>query len=323
MAESTSESTAESMPESIALPQAPALEVVVEPADLRARIATWRRAGLRIGFVPTMGALHAGHLSLIARARARTDRVVASVFVNPTQFGAGEDFDSYPRDLAGDRGKLRAAGCDLVFAPERSTMYPPGETMRIDPAGVAGVPSPADGFEATERPGHFAGVATVVAKLFHLVAPDVAVFGEKDAQQLAVIRRLVRDLHLPVDIVAAPIVREEDGLAMSSRNVYLDPAQRRAAAVLSRALRAAASQIDQGTREAEAILGALRATLATEPSGRVDYVALVDASSFQPVERIEGDCVLPIAVRFGATRLLDNLHIHFDPHAPHAAVLTR
>ncbi|MEM9555067.1 MAG: pantoate--beta-alanine ligase [Acidobacteriota bacterium] len=276
------------------------IERIHDATRLGRRIDDWRADGLRIGFVPTMGALHEGHLSLVRRAGALADRVVASIFVNPTQFGPGEDLDSYPRSPTRDTELLEQAGCDLVFLPSAETIYPPGDSTRVDVAG------PSAGFEGAERPGHFRGVATVVLKLLQLVRPHLAVFGQKDAQQLAVVRRMVRDLHLPVEIVAAPIVREDDGLAMSSRNVYLDGEQRRAAAVLHRALHDAEALVAAGERRAAPLIDAVRARLAEEPSGSVDYVAVVDAETFAPVDTLTAPAVLPIAVRFGATRLLDN-----------------
>jgi pantoate--beta-alanine ligase len=265
-----------------------------------------------IGFVPTMGALHAGHLSLVALARERAGRpdqpgrVVASVFVNPTQFGPGEDLARYPRQPERDAELLAGAGCDLLFLPEVETLYPPGHSTFVEPGG------PAEGLEGAFRPGHFRGVATVVCALFHLVRADVAVFGEKDAQQLAVVRRMVRDLHLPVEIVGAPTLREADGLAMSSRNVFLGPEERRAATVLHRALTAAAAAIAAGERRGEEIRRLLREVLENEPLARIDYAEVVDALTFQPVMKISGPVVLPLAVRIGATRLIDNFQLSAD-----------
>ncbi len=279
------------------------LDIVRDTEVLRSQVATWRRAGLRIGFVPTMGALHEGHLSLVRRAAESSDRVVASVFVNPTQFGPQEDFESYPRDPARDAELLAGAGCSLLFLPEVETIYPPGHGTFVE------VEEPSRGYEGTERPGHFRGVATVVCQLLNLVQPDLAVFGEKDAQQLAVVRRLVRDLHLPVEIVGAPIVRESDGLAMSSRNVYLSEEQRTAARSLSQALGVAKELIEEGERRADVVCRRAQEVLDAEPLGDVDYLACVDAESFHPLEMLEGRCVVVLAVRFGATRLLDNIHI--------------
>jgi pantoate--beta-alanine ligase len=298
------------------LPQEPApargtgaaLAVARTPAELAAATAPWRAAGETIGFVPTMGALHQGHLALVRRAGELADRVVASVFVNPTQFGPGEDFELYPRDPEGDGRLLAGAGCELLFLPEVATVYPPGDATAVEVAG------PAEGLEGACRPGHFRGVATVVARLFNLVRPDLAVFGEKDAQQLAVVRRMAADLHFPVAVVAHPTVREPDGLAMSSRNAYLAPQERRAAAVLHRALTAARRAIETGERDPEAVRALLREVLESEPLARVDYAEVVDAESFQPLTGplggpLDGDIVLPLAVRIGGTRLIDNLRL--------------
>ena len=271
--------------------------------ELLREIGRWRKEGKRVGFVPTMGALHEGHLSLVGIADEHADRVVASVFVNPTQFGPNEDFGRYPRQPERDAGMLEQAGCDLLFLPEVETMYPPGNTVFVD------LGSPSEGLEGHFRPGHFRGVATVVALLFNLVQPDVAVFGEKDAQQLAVVRKLVRDLHFPVEIVAAPTIREEDGLAMSSRNAYLTSDERRAAAVLSRSLRAAEAAIAAGERRGDEVRRILSRMLNSEPLARVEYAEVVDAETFQPVETLKGRLVLPLAVRVGGTRLIDNLQL--------------
>jgi pantoate--beta-alanine ligase len=283
------------------------MELARTAEDLRQVTCRWRRAGERIGFVPTMGALHEGHLSLVRLARGvhgvGADRVVASVFVNPAQFGPHEDFTRYPRQPEKDAEMLAGAGCDLLFLPDVDTIYPPGHTVFVD-LGV-----PADGLEGTFRPGHFRGVATVVTVLLNLVQPDLAVFGEKDAQQLAVVRRLVRDLCLPVQIVPAPTVREADGLALSSRNAYLSPEERRAAAVLYRALRAAGAAVAAGERCGDEIRRVLSETLNSEPLARVEYAEVVDAESFQPVETLKGRLVIPLAVRIGGTRLIDNLQL--------------
>jgi pantoate--beta-alanine ligase len=275
-------------------------------SELRRQVALWRAQGLFIGFVPTMGALHEGHLSLIRLARERAERVVASVFVNPTQFGPNEDFARYPRQPEKDAAMLEAAGCDLLFLPDVATIYPPGNATFVEPAGAA------EGLEGACRPGHFRGVATVVLALFNLVRADVAVFGEKDAQQLAVIRQMGRDLHLPVEIVPGPTVREADGLAMSSRNAYLSPEERRAAAVLHRALRAAEGAILAGERRGDEVRRLLREVLETEPLARIEYAEVVDADSFRPAELLSGRLVLPLAVRIGGTRLIDNLRLEIE-----------
>jgi pantoate--beta-alanine ligase len=278
-----------------------------QPAELRQAIRAWRSDGHTIGFVPTMGALHAGHLALVERSCQLASTTVVSVFVNPTQFGPGEDFDSYPRDVDGDAEMLAEHGCDLLFLPSVETIYPENHCTYVY------VEAPSQGMEGKQRPGHFRGVATVVTKLFNLVQPDLAVFGEKDAQQLAVIQQLVRDLHIPVEIVAHPTVRENDGLAMSSRNAYLSPDERRAAAVLYRALSDARRHFDEGERSVYRLKQALRSTLGTEPAAEIDYAEVVDADNFQPIDQVEGRAVIPIAVRLGHTRLLDNIRI--DPNS--------
>ncbi|MFL6196963.1 MAG: pantoate--beta-alanine ligase [Thermoanaerobaculia bacterium] len=279
---------------------------VRDAASLRQAVDGWRAKGDRIAFVPTMGALHEGHLSLVRLARGRADRVVASVFVNPAQFGPNEDFSRYPRQPEKDAGMLEAAGCDLLFLPDVATIYPPGNATFVEPSGAA------EGLEGACRPGHFRGVATVVSLLFNLVGADVAVFGEKDAQQLAVIRQMVRDLHIPVEIVPGPTVREEDGLAMSSRNAYLSADERRAATVLYRSLQAAAEAVRGGERRADAVRELMRRILSAEPLARVDYAEVVDETTFQPVEAIRGRLILPLAVRIGGTRLIDNIRLNAE-----------
>ncbi len=278
-----------------------------DPGELGRAVEGWRRAGRRVGFVPTMGALHEGHLSLVRRARELGDRVVVSIFVNPTQFNERADLERYPRTPERDAKLLEEAGCDLVYLPTEAALYPPGppdEATWVVPEGTA------EGLEGAFRPGHFRGVATVVLKLFHQVRPHFAVFGEKDAQQLAVIQQMVRDLFVPVEIVPGPTVREEDGLAMSSRNALLGPEERRASRVLSRALRAAEALARPGG-DADALRAELRQVLAEEPTARVEYAEVVDARTFRPVERLEGELVLPLAVRIGEVRLIDNLRLAF------------
>lgn len=270
---------------------------------LRGLVGAWRADGLTVGFVPTMGALHDGHLALVDRSLAVTDRTVVSVFVNPTQFGPDEDFERYPRDDAGDARKLSEAGCHALFLPPVEDLYPPGHSTFVTVEG------PSAGLEGDARPGHFRGVATVVAKLLVIVAPDVAVFGEKDAQQLAVVRRMVRDLRLPVEIVGHPTVREADGLALSSRNRYLSAQERRVATVLWRALRAARERIEAGERSASALRAAMLGILEAEPGLALEYAEVVDAETFRPLGRLAGTVVLPVAGRVGATRLIDNLRL--------------
>jgi len=267
---------------------------------MRARAEDLRRDGRRIAVVPTMGALHDGHLSLLRDARGRADIVIVTIFVNPTQFGPNEDLARYPRDEAGDLAKARTCGVDLAFCPDAAAMYPAGAQTFIE---VRELQKPLCG---ASRPGHFAGVATVVAKLFHATLPHVAVFGQKDYQQLAIIRRMVRDLDFAIEIVGAPIVREPDGLALSSRNAYLSPEERRGALALSRGLAAAEAAVRAGERSAAALVAAARAPIEAEPLARIDYVELRDAAELVPLERLERSGVLAMAVFYGKTRLIDN-----------------
>ncbi len=273
------------------------MQVIDTIAEMRA----WRGGLARVGLVPTMGFLHEGHISLVARARAECAAVAVSIFVNPTQFGPSEDLARYPRDLPRDLTLLEAAGADVVFTPEPAEIYPPGFATQVLVGGVTGV------LEGAVRPGHFAGVATVVAKLFNIVQPDVAYFGQKDAQQSVVIRKLVADLNLPVEIVVAPTVRDTDGLALSSRNSYLTPAQRAAAPVLFRALTAAQALYASGERDAERLREVMRRTIAAEPQAQADYVSLADPRTLDELTRVGGQALASMAVRFGATRLIDNL----------------
>jgi pantoate--beta-alanine ligase len=269
-------------------------------SELRAALAGARREGRSIGLVPTMGALHDGHVSLVRRARAENDVVVVSLFVNPAQFGPTEDLASYPRDERGDAHLVADAGADLLFAPPVEEVYPPGFSTTIHVAGVSG---PLEG--ANRGAGHFDGVATVVTKLFNMAQPDVAYFGQKDAQQAAVIRRFVRDLDIPVRVETCPTVREPDGLAMSSRNAYLSADERPRAVALRRALDAARASVEAGERDAAAVAAAARAPMAdldVEP----EYLAVVDPDSFLPVDRIDRDVLVAIAARVGRARLIDN-----------------
>ena len=279
----------------------PLMKTTEEIASLRRQIAAWKDAGKTIAFVPTMGALHPGHLSLIDIARSRADRVVASIFVNPTQFGPLEDLDHYPRTLEGDLAKLSSAGCDLLFHPSASELYPSGHDVWIEPG------RPASGLEGDRRPGHFRGVATVVTMLLNIVQPDVAVFGEKDAQQLVIVRKLVQDLHLPVEILSGPTLRAADGLALSSRNRFLTPAEREVAPVLFRALTAARERVASGVLDCNSLRRGMLEILATEEAVKVDYIALVDAGTFSPVQTITNPVVAALAVHLGTTHLIDNL----------------
>lgn len=276
------------------------MQEIVSIADMRAWADRTRGAGQRIGLVPTMGYLHAGHLSLVGEARRRADMCVASIFVNPLQFGPSEDLDRYPRDLPRDRAALDGAGVDVLYLPSAAEMYPPHFQTEVAVTRVT------TGLCGRSRPGHFRGVTTVVTKLFNAVKPHVAVFGEKDFQQLAVIRRMAADLDTGIEVVGAPIVREPDGLAMSSRNAYLSAAERAAALCLSRALATACAAVAGGARDASAILGAARAVLDAQPLARVDYAELVDADSLEPVESLAGSVLLALAVFIGRTRLIDN-----------------
>ncbi len=274
-------------------------EIFRTPGAMHARAEDLRRDGRRIAVVPTMGALHEGHLSLLRAARARADAVILTIFVNPTQFGPAEDLSRYPRDEAGDLAKARP-WIDLAFCPDAPAMYPTGAQTFIE---VRELQQPLCG---ASRPGHFAGVATIVAKLFHATVPHVAVFGEKDYQQLAIIRRMVRDLDFGIEIVGAPIVREPDGLALSSRNAYLSPEQRAAALSLSKGLAAAEARVEAGERSATAIVTAAREVIRAEPLARIDYVELRDADELTPVDTLAGRAVLAMAVFVGTTRLIDN-----------------
>ncbi len=278
------------------------MEIVTRAPRMTILSAEARGRGERIGFVPTMGALHEGHLSLIRRARQASGRVVVSIFVNPAQFAPGEDFDRYPRDLARDADLAREAGTDILYAPEARDVYPPGFGTSVSVESLEGV------LEGVSRPGHFRGVATVVAKLLTRVRPHIAVFGQKAAQQAVLVRRMVRDLEIDAEIEVCPTVREGDGLAMSSRNVYLGAAERKAAPVLFRALRRAESAVvAEGERSAERVLALIRETVAAEPLVSLEYAAVVDGETLEPLEKIRGNVLVPLAARLGTTRLIDNI----------------
>ena len=276
------------------------LRVVSSPRELADLCEDARRDGRKIALVPTMGALHAGHVSLLEHARRRADVVVLTIFVNPTQFAPTEDLSRYPRDLDGDLAKARAAGVDLAFTPAADAMYAKDHATTVRVAGLT------EGMCGASRPGHFEGVATVVTKLFALVRPHVAVFGQKDYQQLAVIRRLARDLDLGVEIVGAPIARDADGLALSSRNVYLSAEERSSALALSRALAAAEAAVAKGERDAATLVELARGILAADPGIRLDYVELRDAESLTTLTRLDRPGVLALAAFLGKTRLIDN-----------------
>ena len=270
-------------------------------AEVRAQVKQWKREGLTVGLVPTMGYLHEGHASLVDRARSMCDRVAASDFVNPTQFGPNEDLEAYPRDFGRDCALLEAHGCDLVFHPSVEEMYAPDAATYVEI--LSELPKQLCG---KTRPIHFRGVCTVVSKLFNIVQPDFAFFGQKDAQQLAVIRRMVQDLSYGIEIVACPIVREPDGLAKSSRNTYLNPEERQAALALSRAVFHGMELVRGGLRDAKALVEAMTADIQAEPLARIDYVSAVDGGTMLPVETLTDGVLAAMAVYIGKTRLIDN-----------------
>jgi pantoate--beta-alanine ligase len=271
--------------------------------DLRSWSRSQHAAGRRIGLVPTMGYLHEGHLTLVDEARRRSDTVIMTIFVNPLQFGPTEDLARYPRDLPRDRALAVSRGVDALFVPSVETMYPPGSEVRVIP-GVT-----AERWEGAARPGHFAGVLTVVAKLLHLVEPALACFGQKDIQQLTLVKRMVRDLDWPVEIVGVPTVREPDGLALSSRNAYLSPAERRSAVALSETLHAAHQAWCEGEHDAGAIEERMRRQLRKNPEIGVEYIAIVEPETLAPVAKVNGGTVVAVAARVGGTRLIDNISL--------------
>jgi pantoate--beta-alanine ligase len=276
------------------------IQIVRTVAETRVVLRELRAHGRTVGLVPTMGALHEGHLSLVRTARATSDAVVVSIFVNPTQFGPSEDFAKYPRTFEADVAALEREGVDLVFAPTAEEMYPAGATAFVEVAGVSGR------LDGASRPGHFRGVATVVAKLFNIIEPDKAFFGQKDAAQVAVLRKMVRDLNFGLELVVCPIVREPDGLAMSSRNQYLSPEEHRRALVLSRALREVERLAAAGVTESSKLIAATEAVLAEEPEVRVDYCRVVSADTLEDVSDVSGGALVAIAAFVGTTRLIDN-----------------
>lgn len=279
------------------------METLTTSAAMRERSRSVRAEGRRVGLVPTMGALHRGHLSLVARARSDCDTVVLSIYVNPLQFGPNEDFRAYPRDLEGDAGLARSAGVDFLFVPDEAEIHVPRHRTRVEVEGMQDV------LCGRSRPGHFRGVTTVVAKLLAIVRPAAAYFGEKDAQQLRIIQKMARDLHEEAEIIGCPTVREEDGLAISSRNAYLTPAERRAAPVLYRALVGAARRAREGEKDARSLTEAVRAAIASEPLARIDYVEAVDGETLEPVAAIQGGVLLAVAAWFGRARLIDNVQL--------------
>jgi pantoate--beta-alanine ligase len=269
--------------------------------EMRATSRTARQSGKRLGLVPTMGALHDGHLSLMRAAKSKCDAVAVSIFVNPLQFGPTEDLAKYPRTFDHDVQLLEKESVDILFAPTPAEMYTPGAVTYVTVEGLS------DKLCGKSRPGHFRGVATVVAKLFHIVEPDLAFFGQKDAAQATIIRRMVRDLNLPIEIVVCPIVREPDGLAMSSRNVYLSPQDRKSATVLNRSLTEVKQRFDQGERNATALIKAAKKVLAQEPTVRLDYFEIVDPSTLDPAPKLTGPALVAVAAVVGTTRLIDNI----------------
>jgi pantoate--beta-alanine ligase len=277
------------------------LNELTSRAELRAWTRSQRTAGRRIGLVPTMGYLHEGHLALVDEARRRAEAIIMSIFVNPLQFGPGEDLARYPRDLPRDRSLAVARGVDALFVPEVETMYPPGSEIRVVPGATA------ERWEGAARPGHFAGVLTVVAKLFHLVEPDLACFGRKDIQQLTLIKRMVRDLDWPLEVVDVPTVREPDGLALSSRNTYLQEEDRRAAVLLSRSLAAAHQAFCRGERRAATLEQHMQHELRKSSRVTVEYIAIVEPNGLTPVGLVDGQTIVAIAARVGGTRLIDNI----------------
>ena len=273
-------------------------------ADVRKQVAEWRSEGLTVGLCPTMGALHEGHVSLAKHSAEQCDRTVASIFVNPTQFAPGEDLDKYPRTFDHDVELLEANGCDMIFYPSVAEMYPEGFGAEIQITTDM-----IHQLCGASRPGHFKGVCTVVGKLFNIVTPDKAFFGEKDAQQLAIIRKMVRDLNFPLEIVGCPTVREEDGLAMSSRNAYLSEEERKDATVIYRAICSAKESIAAGVTDADELEGEMRRIIEVSPLAKIDYVDIVDGLSLQPVEKVKRGDLVAMAVYFGSTRLIDNFTV--------------
>lgn len=279
------------------------MEIVTSVEQVREKILGWKKSGLKIGFVPTMGYLHEGHLSLVRESKKRTDRTVVSIFVNPTQFGPNEDYQVYPRDLERDQKLLSREGVDLLFYPSVEVMYPEGYKTFVEVKDLQ------DRLCGRSRPGHFRGVCTVVLKLFNIVQPDEAFFGWKDAQQVIILQKMVEDLNVPVKITPLPLVRDQDGLALSSRNIYLSPEERKAALVLNRSLDLAAELINKGERSAELIKRKMLELIQREPLARVDYVEIVDLKTLEPLEQVRENTLIALAVFIGRTRLIDNLRI--------------
>ena len=279
------------------------MKIVGTVKEVREQVKEWKKQGLSVGFVPTMGYLHEGHKSLMDAARKGNDKVVVSIFVNPMQFGPTEDLATYPRDLDHDAALCESAGVDLIFHPEAEEMYEKDFCSFVDMTGLT------EGLCGKTRPIHFRGVCTVVNKLFNIVTPDHAYFGQKDGQQLAVIKRMVRDLNMDIEIVGCPIIREEDGLAKSSRNTYLSSEERKAALILSKTV-ALGKELAKTEKDANKVVEAMKKNIETEPLAKIDYVEAVDALSMAPVEKLEGTCMLAMAVYIGKPRLIDNTLIN-------------
>ena len=277
------------------------MKIVETVRELRELVRESRARGKMIGFVPTMGYLHEGHLALMRQARQECGRVVASIFVNPLQFGAGEDFAVYPRDLERDARLCREVGVDFLFTPQMAEIYPAGFATHVEVTGLT------ESLCGRSRPGHFRGVTTVVSKLFNMVLPDRAYFGQKDAQQVLVIKRMVTDLNMPLDVAIVRTVRENDGLAMSSRNVYLSAAERAAAPILYRALQKAAGLIRDGERSAAVVINRMKEIIGQEPAFTIDYLAIVDQGTLQDLEQLQGPILIALAAKIGKTRLIDNI----------------
>jgi pantoate--beta-alanine ligase len=276
------------------------MQIVERIEAMRELVREWKEQRLKVALVPTMGYLHEGHMSLVHAAKAQADRVVMSIFVNPLQFGPNEDYERYPRDLERDQKIAQEAGVDALFVPSVQEMYPRANATTVDVHGITDV------LCGASRPGHFRGVATVVTKLFQIIQPDLAFFGQKDYQQVAVIRTMVEDLNIPVAIVSCPIVREADGLAMSSRNVYLSPEERNQALSLYRSLQSAQRLVDQGERDVSRIESEVRHIISEQPLADIDYVEIRDTHTLAKLHRIDKEALLALAVRFGKTRLIDN-----------------
>lgn len=288
------------------------MDIIKSIGDLRKAVRSARSAGRTIGVVPTMGYLHEGHLSLMRRARQENDLVVATVFVNPTQFGPNEDFDAYPRNTQRDIDLMRAENVDIAFMPEADALYPDGYATYVEVQGPM-----TQTLCSASRPGHFKGVTTIVAKLFHLTAAHRAYFGEKDAQQVAVIRQMARDLDFDLEIVACPTVREPDGLAMSSRNSYLSESQRTDAVVISQALFEARDMIAAGQTQADKVIDHIRTRIVAVAQADIDYLAVVDSNTLNDLEVLDGLVLIAVAVKFGNTRLIDNLAIDIPTNGGH------